>query len=216
MDHDRDAEQGEFLHQIRHLLSVNSLLQQENMSRTTTDVEAIELTTGISRADERTNSENPEQLPQAGQTHLDQARTDDAQAQPISVSNDFGGDQMQPNQVALEDELLQQDRVVIDVENQQPQQDRPHGNDSTESATGSFTKRRKRTRCGGLFRNWTLEMVSMFMAISCLIAIFIILTKYNDQEQPKWPHASTLNPSTLVALIATILRLMLGNVLGAG
>lgn len=216
MDHDRDAEQPGFQHHIRHSLSLDSLLQQENMSRTSTNVEAIELTTGISRADERTNSEDPEQLSQAGQTHLDQGRTDDAQAQPISASSDFGGEQIQPNQVVLEDELLQQDRVVTDVEDQQPQQDRPHRNDSTESATGLFTKRRKRTRCGGLFRDWTLEMASMFMAIGCLIAIFILLAKYNDQEQPKWPHASTLNLSTLVALIATILRLMLGNVLGAG
>lgn len=216
MDHDREAEQREFPHQIRQSLSVDSLQQQENTSRVTADIEAIELTTGVSRAHERTNSENPEQLTQDEQTHSDQGISVDAQVQPISAPRNFGDEQTEPHQVGLEDDPLQQDRVVTDVESQELQQDQPHGNDSTESASESFTKTRKRTRCGRLFRDWILEMVSMFFAIGCLIAMFILLTKYNGQEQPEWPYASTLNLSTLVALMATILRLMLGNVLGAG
>lgn len=48
------------------------------------------------------------------------------------------------------------------------------------------------------------------------MAIFIILIKFNNQEQPKWSYASTLNLSTLIALTATVLRAMLQIVLDAG
>lgn len=209
MDHDRDTERHRFLPQIRHSLSADSLLQLEN-------VETIELTTGISRPDGRTDSQDLERPVQDGQAHLDQAKATDAQTQQSQAFGDLGGERTQSHQVASEDEPLQQGRVFNDVEDQQTQQDRPHGNDSTEPASKSLIETRKRRRYGGLFRDWTWEMVSMLVAIGCLIAIFVILAKSDDQEQPKWPYASTLNLSTLIALIATILRLMLGNVLGAG
>lgn len=182
----------------------------------TTAVEAIELTTRIYRSNDRTNSDNLQQLLQDGQAHPDQGSSDDAQAQPVRVSSDLGGQQIQPHQAELEEGPLQQNRVTSEVANQHTQQDRSHEDAYTDPASGLVTKEHKRTRRGGRFRDWTLEMGSMLLACGCLIAIFTILAKFNNQEQPKWPYASTLNLSTIVALIATILRLMLGNVLGAG
>lgn len=56
----------------------------------------------------------------------------------------------------------------------------------------------------------------MVVAVCCLLAIFITLAKFNRQEQPDWLYARTLNLSTLIALLATVLRWMLENVLEAG
>lgn len=61
----------------------------------------------------------------------------------------------------------------------------------------------------GRVTDWIAEIVALLVAICCLMAIFIILIKFNNQEQPKWSYASTLNLSTLIALIATVLRAML-------
>lgn len=216
MDLDWRAQRREFLPQIRRSLSADSPLQQENMSGVTTDVEAIELTSTIHRSSDRIDSDNLQQLLQDRQAHSDQRSSDDAQAQPVRVSSDIRGQQVQPHQAALEEGPRQQNRVASEVANQHTQQDRPHENDYTDPASGSVTQEHKRTRRGGRFGDWTLEMGSMLLACGCLIAIFTILAKFNNQEQPKWPYASTLNLSTIVALIATILRLMLGNVLGAG
>lgn len=186
------------------------------MSGVTTDVEAIELTSRIYRSTERTDSDNVQQLLQDGQAHPDQRSSDEPQTQPVRVASNTGGQQVQPHQAALEEGPLQQNRVASEVANQHTQQDRPHENGYTDPASGSVTQEHKRARREGRFRDWTLEIGSMLLACGCLIAIFTILTKFNNQEQPKWPYASTLNLSTIVALIATILRLMLGNVLGAG
>lgn len=207
---------GDFLPQIRRSLSAGSPLQQENMSGSTTDVEAIELTTRIYQPNGRTAFDSLQQLLEDGQAHPDQRSSDDAQAQPARVSSDLGGQQIQPHQAGMVEWPLQQNQVASGVTNQHTQQDRPHETDCTDPASGLVTKEHKRTRRGGRFRDWTLEMGSMLLAFGCLIAIFAILAKFNNQEQPKWPYASTLNLSTIVALIATILRLMLGNVLGAG
>lgn len=175
MDHDWETAQRRLIPQTRYSLSVDSLLQQENLSGASTDVEAIELTTGISRPDERTDSEDLEQPLQDRQTHSDQAETNAVQTQRV----------------------------------------RTHGNESTESKSESLIETRKGTRSGSLFKDWTWEIISMLVAIGCLIAIFVILDKFNGQEPPNW-RFSSVNLSTVIALIATILRLVLGNVLGAG
>lgn len=64
--------------------------------------------------------------------------------------------------------------------------------------------------------SWVPEIISLLVAICCFISIFTLLEKFNGQPQPQLPYASLLNLSTLVALIATILRSMLENVLGSG
>lgn len=64
--------------------------------------------------------------------------------------------------------------------------------------------------------SWVPEIFSVLVASCCLIAIFIILAKFNGQLQPDWPYASTLNLSTLIALIATILRSTLAFVIDSG
>lgn len=67
-----------------------------------------------------------------------------------------------------------------------------------------------------LMRIWASEIAAVVTAFCCLAAICIILAKFNDQQQPNWPYARTLNLSALIALIATILRSMLETVLGSG
>lgn len=67
-----------------------------------------------------------------------------------------------------------------------------------------------------LLRDWASEITALVTAFCCLAAIYIILAKFNDQQQPNWPYARTLNLSTLIALIATVLRSMLEVVLGSG
>lgn len=57
---------GDFLPQIRRSLSAGSPLQQENMSGSTTDVEAVELTTRIYQPNGRTAFDSLQQLLQDG------------------------------------------------------------------------------------------------------------------------------------------------------
>lgn len=68
----------------------------------------------------------------------------------------------------------------------------------------------------GLLRDWASEVTALVSAFGCLIAIYIILGKFNDQQQPDWPYARTLNLSTLIALIATLLRIAVEVILGSG
>ncbi|KAK0633880.1 hypothetical protein B0T14DRAFT_599058 [Immersiella caudata] len=54
------------------------------------------------------------------------------------------------------------------------------------------------------FWSWSWEMLSLFLAIGLIAAIFAILSSYNGQRVPDW--GLSINLSTLVALLATILR----------
>lgn len=63
---------------------------------------------------------------------------------------------------------------------------------------------------------WIPEIWSICVAICCLIAIFTLLARFDGQRQPDWPYASALNLSTLIALVATILRSMLATVIDSG
>lgn len=57
---------------------------------------------------------------------------------------------------------------------------------------------------GRLASAWWQEIVSFLFAATFFVAIAIILAKYNGQEQPDWKYS--LNLSTLVAILSTLLR----------
>lgn len=63
---------------------------------------------------------------------------------------------------------------------------------------------------------WLPEVASLAVAVAALIAVAITLVKYHNQEQPNWPEAGMLNLSALVALLATLLRMMITQVVEAG
>lgn len=101
---------------------------------------------------------------------------------------------------------------------------RPHGQDDEvqegeglQSGSSSSKAPTSTKKVGpSLLKVWASEIAALVTAFCCLAAIYIILAKFNDQQQPNWPYARTLNLSTLIALIATILRSMLEAVLGSG
>lgn len=62
---------------------------------------------------------------------------------------------------------------------------------------------------------WLSEAVCLAVAISALTATVIVLTKFNNQEQPRWPYADILNLSALIAILATLLRSMVTLILEA-
>lgn len=62
----------------------------------------------------------------------------------------------------------------------------------------------RRAGYGRLAVAWWQEIVSFLFAAAFFVAIAIILAKYNGQEQPNWKYS--LNLSTLVAILSTLLR----------
>lgn len=58
-----------------------------------------------------------------------------------------------------------------------------------------------------IFKLWKWEIVNCVLAIGMLASIFGILKRYNGQRIPDW--GTTINLSTLVALLATLLRVFL-------
>jgi len=54
------------------------------------------------------------------------------------------------------------------------------------------------------FWSWTWELLSLLLCIGLIAAIFVVLAAYNGQRVPDW--GLSINLSTLVALLATILR----------
>lgn len=64
--------------------------------------------------------------------------------------------------------------------------------------------------------SWVPEIMCLCAAVLSLIATFLLLGEFNGREQPEWPYASTLNLSALLALLATVTRSMLGQVLESG
>lgn len=65
-----------------------------------------------------------------------------------------------------------------------------------------------------VWKAWLFEILSLVAGVSSLMAIATILGMYNDQRQPQWPYS--INLTTLVALLATILRSMLMQVVESG
>lgn len=64
--------------------------------------------------------------------------------------------------------------------------------------------------------SWTTELLCFCTAILSLAAIFSLLSMFDGRQQPQWPYASTLNLSALVALLSTLTRSMIGQVLESG
>lgn len=62
---------------------------------------------------------------------------------------------------------------------------------------------------------WLPEAFCLIIAIAALIAVGVTLGEFNDREQPDWSGAAMLNLSAVVALLATILRIMVAQVLEA-
>lgn len=65
-----------------------------------------------------------------------------------------------------------------------------------------------------VFRTWLPETLALLCGLGAFIAIIMILAGFSKTEQPQWP--SYMNLSTVVALLATILRSMLMQVIEAG
>lgn len=63
-------------------------------------------------------------------------------------------------------------------------------------------------------KDWAYELLSMTVAIGLLIAIILILRRFEDKEQPKWPHELTLN--SVIAILSTILRALLASIIAEG
>jgi hypothetical protein len=51
---------------------------------------------------------------------------------------------------------------------------------------------------------WWKEIASLLVAVLAFVAIVLILSMYNGQEQPAWKYS--LNVSTLIAILSTLLR----------
>ncbi|PSR79089.1 hypothetical protein BD289DRAFT_442963 [Coniella lustricola] len=76
---------------------------------------------------------------------------------------------------------------------------------SSRQVHGRRTRRRSRVSTG-----WVLEVLSFLCGICCLTAIIATLAHFNNVQQPQWAYS--INLSTLIALLATILRSMLMQV----
>lgn len=64
--------------------------------------------------------------------------------------------------------------------------------------------------------SWTTELLCFCTAILSLAAISSLLSMFDGRQQPQWPYASSLNLSALVALLSTLTRSMIGQVLESG
>ncbi|KAK8023737.1 hypothetical protein PG993_011803 [Apiospora rasikravindrae] len=65
------------------------------------------------------------------------------------------------------------------------------------------------------FSHWIPEILSLIVASACIVALFTTLSKLSGQKLLHLPYDNFLNLSTLVALLATIFRSMLENVLSS-
>jgi hypothetical protein len=57
-----------------------------------------------------------------------------------------------------------------------------------------------------LLKTWWLEVVSLIIAVSALIAIVATVAEYNAKEQPDWKYAINININTVVAILSTLMR----------
>lgn len=62
-------------------------------------------------------------------------------------------------------------------------------------------------------KSWIGEFLYLITAVSVLVAIVAILSRYNGREQPLWPYGDVLDLSALIALLATVLRSMLAGII---
>lgn len=181
--------------ETRCSLLVDSLLQQEDSSGTNMN-QAIELAYKVPDSEGHSGSGDLGQLScnaPSGQTQLSQASSQEQLQQDVVLNNE------QTQRI----EQTQQDNAYINA--------RASSSSASPPLLSTITK-----SWFGRAQDWACEIVSMLVAACCLVAIFVIFSKFNHQEQPQWPLSSTLNLSTLIALIATVLRSMLENVLNAG
>lgn len=63
------------------------------------------------------------------------------------------------------------------------------------------------TRCRNSARPWLAETLSFLIGIGALVAIIVLMARYNNNQLPQWP--SGINLSAVVAALATLLRSML-------
>lgn len=56
----------------------------------------------------------------------------------------------------------------------------------------------------GIFRPWGWELLALASSVGPLVAIFVLLAKYDKQELPTWPYSININ--TLVAVLSTLVR----------
>lgn len=68
----------------------------------------------------------------------------------------------------------------------------------------------------GTIAAWVPEVLSLFLAVLSLVAMVVILVKFNRQQQPEWSFSSTVNLSTIIALLAAMTQSMVGLVTEAG
>jgi hypothetical protein len=74
----------------------------------------------------------------------------------------------------------------------------------THATSTEQTKTKAKGNTVKLLKTWWLEVVSLIIAVSALIAIVATVAKYNNKQQPAWKYAINLN--TLVAILSTLMR----------
>lgn len=68
--------------------------------------------------------------------------------------------------------------------------------------------------CKALIMSWVLELSFLIVGLLCFTAMVSILFSMQGQRRPHWPYK--LNLSTIVAILATVLRSMLMQVVEQG
>lgn len=102
--------------------------------------------------------------------------------------------------------------IEIESHRQKPQGEEQRKNDdNTKISEVSLSSRKCITLAA-----WAPEMLSLLLAISSLVATFIILSRFNRVQQPDWSFSSTVNLSTIIALLAATTQSMLRLVIEAG
>lgn len=77
---------------------------------------------------------------------------------------------------------------------------------------GSISERSPGSKA--FLKSWVLEFIFLVLGIVCFTAIGTILLSMRGQKQPHWPYS--LNLSTLIAILATMLRSLLMEVVEQG
>lgn len=77
----------------------------------------------------------------------------------------------------------------------------PHSKPTSHSAP------RTKPQNESLFKLWWGETLWLLVACALLVAIYLVLKRYNSEKQPSWRYG--LNLSTAVAIAATIIRVCL-------
>lgn len=199
----------------RRSLSVESLLPRHQILEENT-VEAIELLSAVPLSNRTSDASDNRDL-QQGSHHLQVGLANMADP-PSNEQRKFRdaslNEQEQFNQ-SSNDEQTQTGRESSHPQKAEARKAQGFRNDCESTQLRPLLATGKMQHLGRA-GDWIWEIVSMVVAVCCLLAIFITLAKFNRQEQPNWPYARTLNISTLIALLATILRSLLENVLAAG